>query len=167
LILVVPAPLFAQNHSWAKGVALKCLGSINGPRYLDGRTQDGSVGLAPVLSKRYSGTKWSIVSSSERIFTLKCLGLVDGPRWLDGRTHEGKVGLAPQNAKPFTGTRWEMFPADANDPYIVWIKCLGEIEGPRWLDGRTHDGTVGLAPKYVPPFTGTKWQIQPYPTIID
>ncbi|WP_414582282.1 hypothetical protein [Scytonema sp. PCC 10023] len=35
----------------------------------------------------------------------------------------------------------------------------GNINGPRWLDGRTADGTVGLAPTKDEPFTGTKWRV--------
>jgi hypothetical protein len=41
------------------------------------------------------------------------------------------------------------------------LKCLGDIDGPRWLDGRTADGTVGVAPTTEPPFTGTKWEVVP------
>ena len=167
LILLIPARLSAQAHRYANGVALKCLGHLNGPRFLDGRTNNGTVGLAPSLTKAYSGTKSSFVRAAEGIVALKCLGLIEGPRWLDGRTHEGKVGLAPQTTKPFTGTRWQLVQADQNNPNIVWFKCLGEVEGPRWLDGRTQNGTVWLAPRTDPPFTGTKWEIQPYPTIID
>ena len=49
----------------------------------------------------------------------------------------------------------------------VALKCLGNINGPRWLDGRTGNGTVGLAPRTDPPFTGTKWEVQGYPGIFD
>jgi hypothetical protein len=34
-------------------------------------------------------------------------------------------------------------------------------KGPRWLDGRTADGTVGVAATTEPPFTGTKWEVVP------
>lgn len=36
--------------------------------------------------------------------------------------------------------------------------CLGDIEGPRFLDGRTGDGTVGLAPS-IDGFSGTRWKV--------
>jgi hypothetical protein len=36
---------------------------------------------------------------------------------------------------------------------------LGTVEGPRFLDGRTKDGTVGLAPANLPPFSGTFWDV--------
>ncbi len=39
------------------------------------------------------------------------------------------------------------------------LKCLGNIEGPRFLDGRTGYGTVGLAPSTDGPFTGTHWEV--------
>jgi hypothetical protein len=31
----------------------------------------------------------------------------------------------------------------------------GEVQDPRFLDGRTQDGFVGMAPSTGPPFTGT------------
>ncbi|MDQ3684729.1 MAG: hypothetical protein M3430_03900 [Acidobacteriota bacterium] len=168
LILLVPARLSAQVLKHGNSVAFRSLGHLRGPRYLDGRTHDGTVGLAPELSKKYSGTKWSVVRAGEGIIALKCLGLLEGPgRWLDGRTHDGTVGLAPHARKPFTGTIWEVVGADESNPNIVRLKCRGHAEGPRWLDGRTHDGTVWLAPKTDPPFTGTKWEVQGYPVRID
>jgi hypothetical protein len=44
---------------------------------------------------------------------------------------------------------------------------MGELQGPRWLDGRTGNGTVGLAPNTNPPFTGTRWEVRLYPVRID
>ena len=92
---------------------------------------------------------------------MKCLGDIEGPRWLDGRTADGTVGLAPNTNRPFTGTRWQVIQVGYNSPNIVVLKCLGDIEGPRWLDGRTAHGTVGAAPTTEPPFTGTKWEVIP------
>lgn len=44
---------------------------------------------------------------------------------------------------------------------IVRLMCMGDIDGPRYLDGKTANGTVGLAPKADDPmFTGTVWYIQ-------
>ncbi len=167
LTLFVPARLLAQVLKPGTSVALKCLGQRNGPRWLDGKTQDGTVGLAPSLTKQYSGTKWAVVRAGEGIVALKCLGFTEGNRWLDGRTAEGKVGLAPHTNKPFSGTRWQVIEADQNNPTFVFLKCLGQVEGPRWLDGQTQYGTVGLAPKTDPPFTGTKWEVQQYPVVPD
>src|SRR5262245_39397771 len=141
LIFLVPPRLSAQILKHGNRVAFKSLGHRAGPRWLDGRTQDGTVGLAPELSKRYSGTKWAVVQAGQGIIALRCEGLLAGNRWLDGNTVEGKVGLAPHKDRPFTGARWKIVEADENNPRIVRLKCLGDIEGPRWLDGRTHDGT--------------------------
>ncbi|MER8188520.1 hypothetical protein [Kitasatospora sp. NPDC094015] len=41
----------------------------------------------------------------------------------------------------------------------VVLTCLGNVKGPRLLDGRTGNGTVGLAPTTEAPFTGTRWQV--------
>lgn len=166
LVFLLPAGLSAQLFNPSLSYAFKCLGHRRGPRYLDGRTKEGTVGLAPELSKYYSGTKWSVVKVREGVVALKCLGLLEGPaRWLDGRTHEGKVGLAPNTRRPYTGTTWQVIPADENVPTFVWLKCLGHVDGPRYLDGRTHDGTVWLAPGTNAPYTGTKWEVVPYPII--
>src|SRR5581483_12085715 len=68
-------------------------------------------------------------------------------RFLDGRTSDPvvQVGLAPTNLEPFTGTRWLVRPAPSATSSSVALECLGHIDGPRFLDGRTEDGTVGLA----------------------
>jgi hypothetical protein len=146
-------------------VALKCLGIANGPRWLDGRTSNGTVGLAPKMGvKQFSGTQWQVVRRGDGVISLKCLGLVEGPRWLDGRTANGTVGLAPGTAAPFTGTAWQVVDGENN---TVTLKCLGKVEGNRWLDGRTGNGSVGLAPRTDSPFTGTKWEVQSYPVCID
>ena len=92
---------------------------------------------------------------------MKCLGDIEGPRWLDGRTADGTVGLAPNTNRPFTGTRRQVLQVGYNNPNIAVLKCLGDIEGPRWLNGRTAGGTVGVAPTTEPPFTGTKWEVIP------
>ena len=149
-------------------VYLKCLGNVEGPRFLDGRTANATVGLAPKLSKQFSGTKWGVVNGgAEGRISLHCLGTVNGNRWLDGRTRDGSVGLAPNRNKPFTGVVWEVVPLDQQNSNIIALKCLGDGEGPRWLDGRTGNGSVGLAESTHPPFTGTHWEVRAYPVCID
>ena len=142
---------------------IRCLGAANGPRYLDGRTHNGTVGLVRDLVKPYSGTKWQLVRAGEGIFALKCRGDLNGPRWLDGRTHNGTIGLAPEPKAPYTGTRWHL--VEVNGGYV--LKCLGALDGPRYLDGRTQSASVGLAAGTAPPFTGTRWEIRPYPVCTD
>jgi hypothetical protein len=166
-LAVISTALSCSTHLEAQvlkagyNVSLKCLGNIPGPRYLDGRTANGAVGLAPNLSPKFSGTMRRVVRAGEGVVELKCLGNIEGPRWLNGRTASGTAGLAPNTYKPFTGTRWQVVQMDDSNPNIVALKCLGDIEGPRWLDGRTANGTVGLASTTEPPFTGTKWEVVP------
>jgi hypothetical protein len=145
-------------------VALQCLGDLPGSRFLDGRTGDGTVGLAPTTAAPFSGTLWEMSDRGGGVI-LKCLGNVEGARFLDGRTADGTVGLAKTTDPPFTGTRWERVDLE---PDVIALRCLGEIEGPehrRFLDGRTADGTVGLAPSADPPFSGTRWRIG-YPSAV-
>ncbi|GEM_PF-1088128 len=132
-----------------------CLGHIEGPRWLDGRTHDGTVGLAPSIVGGYTGTRWEINEIEPGVYTIYSLGHIEGPRWLDGRTHEGTVGLAPTTTGGYTGTRWKITEIEPN---VYTIYCLGHIEGPRWLDGRTHDGSAGLAPTTTGGYTGTRWR---------
>jgi hypothetical protein len=143
-------------------VFLRCRGELPGNRFLDGRTHDGTVGLAPHTGDPFTGTRWDMrkIPGTQDEFVLKCLGAVEGNRFLDGRTHDGTVGLAPDTTEPFTGTRWK---ATRSNNGITTIKCLGAVEGNRFLDGRTHDGTVGLAPNTDAPFSGTRWAVEQVP----
>jgi hypothetical protein len=45
-------------------------------------------------------------------------------------------------------------------PGLWTFECLGDLPGNRFLDGRTRDGTVGLAPSTDPPFSGTRWAFE-------
>jgi hypothetical protein len=136
----------------AEHVYLKCLGNVPGPRYLDGRTADGTVGLAP--NTGFTGTKWNLQKLNDGTYIVQCLGNLPGPKFLDGRTGTGTVGLATTTAG-FSGTRWQLLNL-GNGEYA--LECLGNVEGPRFLDGRTGNGSVGLAPESGGGFTGTKWQ---------
>ncbi len=154
------APAFANGRAFAPGhiVMLRCLGNIPGPPWLDGRTQDGSVGLAPDTSPRHSGTRWEVADAGVGAIALRCLGDIPGSPWLDGRTKDGSVGLAPSLGPPYTGARWQV--ADVGGGAIA-LRCLGDIPGPPWLDGRTADGTVGLAPGLSQDYTGARWLVLP------
>lgn len=100
-------------------VLLKCMGAGDDPnadgpftgthaRLLDGRTRNGSIGLAPNPDDPFSGTHWEVIDDGPGRVVLRCLGAVDGPRFLDGRTGNGTVGLAPATNGPFTGIHWEV-----------------------------------------------------------
>ncbi len=144
------------NLSPGVQVSLKCLGTVAGPRFLDGRTGDGSVGLAPSTEGQFTGTRWNVADDGNHNLLLKCMGNVDGPRFLDGRTGDGSAGLAKETGGHFTGTHWQ--PAD-DGPGRTTLKCLGNVDGPRFLDGRTGNGTVGQAPITEAQFSGTHWEI--------
>jgi hypothetical protein len=138
-------------------VSLISLGSGPGARYLDGRTDDGTVGLAPNGEVPFTGTRWRVSDGGGGSFILKSLSKIDGPRFLDGRTDDGSVRLADASGPSCSGTHWEITKLGSGVSFSV--RCLGTTEGPRFLDGRTGDGTAGLAPSVCPPFTGTHWGI--------
>ena len=168
--LQFPAVIGSGNHTAANFVlydtagfavgdtaCVICLGSVPGSRYLDGRTGNGTVGLALNSDVPFTGAMWKMLDAGAGAFSLQSLGSVDGPRFLDGRTRDGSVGLAPNNNQPFTGARWEVIKLQGGVSFS--LRCLGDVDGPRFLDGRTGNGTVGLAPNTDPPFSGTHWGI--------
>ncbi|MEP0859257.1 hypothetical protein [Trichocoleus sp. DQ-U1] len=134
-------------------IRLECLGDISGPRLLDGRTGDGTVGL--VDNPAFSGTRWKVHEIGAGVIQLECLGDIPGPKLLDGRTGDGTVGLIASTS--FSGTKWKVNELSSG---VVQMECLGDIPGPRFLDGRTGDGTVGLVDNPDNPgFSGTRWRI--------
>lgn len=144
-------------------ISLECLAAISNPnfKYLDGRTENNTVGLAPSFEGQFTGAKWrvdrrqSITVEGGIYYTFYCLGTVPGFNYLDGRVVDGTVGLAPSyGAGRYTGARWRVY-TDGRDHLLC---CLADINGLKWLDGRMQDGTVGLAPSYEGIYTGTKWK---------
>ena len=83
------------------------MGNIPGPKWLDGRTGDGSIGLAPQTTGIYTGTRWKPHDIGGGFFHFECLGKTPGPKWLDGRTGDRTVGLAPEVTGIYTGTQWK------------------------------------------------------------
>jgi hypothetical protein len=69
--------------------------------FLDGRTQNGSVGLAPNTDPPFTGTRWEVARWTgpeypPNLVFFKCLGDAPGPRRLAGypkRSPNGTVGL--------------------------------------------------------------------------
>lgn len=137
-------------------VVLLCGGVTPGPRYLDGRPAEGTVGLAPHTTGRYTGTRWRVHGAGGGAVTLKCLAAQAGPRFLDGRTDTGTVDLAPTTDRAVRGTRWEITRVA---PLRYTLMCEGDVDEPRFLDGRTRDGSVGLALATDGDVRGTRWTL--------
>ena len=90
-------------------IAFQCLGAVASQnRWLDGRTQNGSVGLAPDVDDTHTGTQWQPCRIENNLYIFRCLGDAEGPRLLDGRTGESKVGLTPHTGTAITGIQWEL-----------------------------------------------------------
>jgi hypothetical protein len=81
---------------------------LDWPRWLDGRTADATVGLAPNRNAPFSGTRWEVAEIDPDKVHLRCLGTIEGSRMLDGRTQNGSVDLAPNTNAPFTGAKWRV-----------------------------------------------------------
>ena len=129
-----------RDETWI--VSFICLGELEGPRFLDGRLNDGSVGLAPHTDWPFSGTYWA-VTRERNVVKFRCMGIGDGPRFLDGRVADGKVFMMPMLASPLSGEFWE-FEQGLHE--TVTLKCLGQPPNPNfsYLDGRILEGSVGL-----------------------
>ena len=99
--------------------------------------------MAALLPGRAAAFASSLELHPSRSVGFRCLGVQNPNLFLDGRTaepiHANRVGLAPNRNPPFTGTEWR-FHRLGNFTYQ--FECLGHIDGPRWLDGDTFDGTV-------------------------
>lgn len=160
---------FGPKFSGDTKVFLKCLGSVDGPRWLDGRTQSSGVGLAPDLSDGFSGTLWRCrrlpddFNANRKVVTLQCLGKVEGNRWLDAYTVDGSVYLSPTNVsvnEQLSGTRWEILQdIDRSVPGAIGLRCLGHVRGHQYLDGNTVEGTVRLQDSLDPALSGTRWHV--------
>jgi len=146
-------------------IFLICRGTILNPDHilLEGNPTNKTVTLTGPADHDGSGL-WEVVGLGGDKFAFAAIGVGPGDSvFLDGRTIDGSVGLAPSTDPPFTGTHWEAIlhrnPLGAADG-TYRFKCLGHISNPDhvFLDGRTIDGSVGLAPSAAPPFTGTHWE---------
>lgn len=136
--------------------ALSCLGEFQThPErlfFLDGRTGDGSVALAPRATEEFSGTKWKAFVTGDRVL-LECQGDVDGPRFLNGFTGDQSVHLAPTGGGASTSTVWRVVLIDTH----IALKCLSEDNPHLFLDGVTQSNTVRLSNTTEDAFTGTHW----------
>ncbi|MDM8551194.1 PKD domain-containing protein [Desulfobacterales bacterium HSG2] len=166
VLLVLGAGMFQNAHADtptlfqaddSQFVYIKCLGHIEGARYLDGNTVEGTVNLVSSISDAsgFTGTKWQMIDDGGDGILLKCLGHIEGPRYLNGRTVEGTVELVSETEE-LSGTRWEIIENDDGS----FIKCLGHIEGARYLNGITYEGSVGLVHE-TSGCSGAMWQIIP------
>ena len=146
------------NETWM--VNLECLSHLPGPRFLDGRVADGSVGLAPNTNSPFTGTWWAVVRLAPNVVKFRCMTHVQGSgrRFLDGRTSNGTVGMQPMLASSPSGEWWQ-FEEQGNGS--VTLECLNNNQNPnhRFLDGRTLDSSAGLAPLTTGIFTGTHWRV--------
>lgn len=98
-------------------------------------------------------------------YTLECLG---DPRnkgehfFLDGLTRDSRVELAPRVSRYYSGTIWEIIYNEAEG--IYWLKCLGSVEGKRFLNGKITRRRLTLFENAENKLDGgTKWKASPVP----
>ena len=135
-------------------VVLLCAGHRPGPRYLEGRPAEGTVGLAPHATGRFPGTRWRVHDAGGGAVTLECLGAQAGLRVLRGHPDTGTVAVAPTTDRDGTGTHWEITKVA---PLRYTLRRLDAVDELRFLDGRPDDGSVGLTPATDGDALGTRW----------
>src|SRR5581483_4326060 len=84
-------------------VRLICEGNLPGPRFLDGHTHDGTIGLSFSPDPPFTGTHWRVHDDGQGGVLLECTGEVPGVRFLNGLTQNGQVALSPNGDPPFSG----------------------------------------------------------------
>jgi hypothetical protein len=147
-------------------VTLFCLGTGPGQRrLLSGLTRgDHGVEMREFQDLEAHTTSWARTqSASGRTWTLRCMG--DPP-----------PGVERSNLFLFGGSSGGVIitPASPDEKIQTWrarpvrggftlenVALRNAKIAARFLDGRTQDGSVGLAPNTDPPFTGTHWSVTP------
>jgi hypothetical protein len=119
---------------------------------LDGRTVDGSVGLALTTAYPFTGTLWILINQGD-YFSLECLGNVKVPshRFLSADPRTGVVSLVADLSG--ANSHWKLS-GNKNTGYNF------EIVTHNYLDGVTANNAVKLSPATSWPYTGTWWRVE-------
>ncbi|MBD1913251.1 hypothetical protein [Leptolyngbya sp. FACHB-8] len=131
-------------------VALRCMGEIDGPRFLGGNPYEGTVRLASNLESY--GTNWILnFQPGLEGVSFKCVEDEDG--YLE-RIDDATVGLISDSP----GTRWVTRWRYGDNNQVVTFQCVASTGRNLFLDGRTGSETVGFAPG-TDGFSGTQWEV--------
>lgn len=155
----VYSPVLAPVQSFNVGdyIYLKCEGTVEGPRWLNGLTYANDVNLVNYTGDNNTGAKWKVIQGTyPGTYVFQTQGEVPGNTYLDGLTYSSDVALARYYSGVYTGTIWTPI-ALGNGLYA--FKCGGTAAGNKYLDGRTHNGTVGLSQYYGGAYSGAVWSI--------
>lgn len=92
--------------------------------------------------------------------SLYCVGDPEHPgnHFLNGDTVQGQTTLEANSSEPLTGTRW--YVADEQSGVVV-LECLGDLAGPRYLNGHTNDAVAGRVDLVSDlSLSGTRWLVE-------
>lgn len=138
-------------------IYLRCEGTLDGFRWLNGLTANNDVNLASYRGDNNTGTKWLVIDGpDEGTFVFQTQGNIPGNTYLDGYTPISDVGLAPYFGGYYSGTVWKAITLP--DGQFAFY-CMGDKAGDRYLNGGTPNGIVGLAPYYGGYYSGAVWSI--------
>ena len=149
-------------------ITLRCLGNVDGPRFLRGLVrEDHSVRLVSLSEGHSDDTHWERGQSASREFwELQCLGGqppgVTHTALFLGGGRSGSVLITPASQGPEGKPQIWHAREVPGLPVAFTLESVALRDAgvaARFLDGRTQSGEVGLAPNTDPPFTGTHWEI--------
>jgi hypothetical protein len=144
-------------------VIIRCLGDRPGVRWLDGRTADRTVGLAPVVGvEPFSGTKWRVLrlEGLNNVYSFICLGEFQNPHGLflcvetAGQSHPIFLKDTTEPGLDFQERAWQLREIQDEGHYLSCY--INSYAGVGNLDGRTLDGSVGITNANP---SGTHWAI--------
>lgn len=149
--LVVPWPPSGRPTV----VALRCMGSGPEPnRFLAGRAGEARIHLAQSQAQEAAGTRWQIIAVGGGKVHL-CMEDAPGVyRYLSGG-RDGSVRLVQSKESP--GALWTIGETEEGCVYLSCMETAYKSFG--FLDGRTGDASVGLAPSIHGNYTGARWRV--------
>jgi len=138
-------------------VRISFKGETDEVRWLCGENDEGTVRLVKDKSKT-PGTKWRVLIRRDATFFVS-LADPKSARYFHGNTVTGLVNVVPEQPivkGQASGAKWGMEPGEGG---AVRFKCLGDIDGARWLKADTEKNVCKLIKKSADS-EPTNWQIE-------
>lgn len=131
-------------------IRMKCADDPDDPRWLCA----GDEGLTLSTKADDVGNLWRVYIEANAIFLCN-VSNPKRPRWLHGLTHLGSLELV-DNPKGKSGCQWEF--VHSKDA-LFEVKCLGHLDGARWLDAIIPKEEIRLQKKSDVPVP-MKWEVE-------
>jgi len=152
---IAPGSMMAQQSKKVvvqngQVIRIRCADKPDDKRWLSGTEE----GVLLVKKPDASGTLWQVLFENNVVY-LKNVSNPREIRWFHGETHKGAVNMVT-TPKEHSGSRWEF--TQLKDGTFE-IRCLGHIDGFRWLHVDIAKGEASLRKKSDTPNI-TKWVVE-------